>query len=300
MVEVTQTTVGNVLTRTSGFLRQVTSHSIQPYRGCTFGGALCGVGCYVQHSWFVTRGRSWGQFLEVRANTAKSYLEHAEREARWARRTRPEQGFSVFCSSATDPFLPQEARYGVTRGLLESMVDCPPDRLILQTHSDQVLQVTDVLPALAECCDLRVHLSIESDLDRLPGLPPPACSVAARLAACAELQECGISVVVTVAPLLPMSDPVSFFARVAQVADAVVIDHFVGGDGSPDGRRTRLTPLPEAMQAVCPESTALEYRQRMVDIARRAMPGRVGVNIDGFAGRYLVDDAPHPHLHSEG
>jgi len=288
MVEVTNTTVGNVLTRTSGFLRQVTSHSIQPYRGCTFGGALCGVGCYVRHSWFVTRGRTWGRFLEVRTNAAESYLEHADREARWAERVRPLQGFSVFCSSATDPFLPQEARCGVTRRLLEAMIQRPPDRLILQTHSDNVLQALDVLTRLASRCELRVHLSIESDRDTLPGLPPPACSVAARMAACRQLKKRGLPVVVTVAPLLPIADPRGFFQQISEAANAVVIDHFIQGDGTADGRRTLQTDLPSAMHAVCPESTHLEYRQRMLDVACRVMPGRVGVNIDGFAGRYLT------------
>jgi hypothetical protein len=67
----------------------------------------------------------------------------------------------------------------------------------------------------------------------------------------------------------------------------VVLDHFIGGDGSPDGGRTLRTLLPAAMQRLDPDSTQLAYRDRMADIARRHLPGRVGVNVDGFAGRYL-------------
>jgi len=44
----TEARVSRILTRSSGFLRTVSSHSLQPYRGCTFGGTLCGVGCYVR------------------------------------------------------------------------------------------------------------------------------------------------------------------------------------------------------------------------------------------------------------
>src|SRR5204863_9456355 len=112
-------TVKNVLTRTTGFLREVTSHSLQPYRGCTFGNALCGVGCYVQHSRHITQGRRWGGFLEVRTNAAESYLANCDRERRWAERRN--EAFSIFCSSATDPFVPQEFQYGVTRGILDAM-----------------------------------------------------------------------------------------------------------------------------------------------------------------------------------
>ncbi|MCH7873373.1 MAG: hypothetical protein IID33_16880, partial [Planctomycetes bacterium] len=69
-------------------------------------------------------------------------------------------------------------------------------------------------------------------------------------------------------------------------ADAVVIDHFIEGDGSADGARTNKTLLPAAMRAVAPGSVALDYRHQIVAVARRFLPGRVGVNIDGFAGRY--------------
>jgi DNA repair photolyase len=284
-LDITETTVRNILTRTTGFLRTVTSHSLQPYRGCSFGNALCGVGCYVRHNGHVTRGREWGSFLEVRTNAAEAYRSGYEREARWARRAGGQ--FSIFCSSATDPYLPQEARYKVTESVLRAMISSPPDLFILQTHSHGVTRDLNLLLELRRRCEVRVHISIESDRDTLPGLPLPACSVEKRLAACATLKAAGLYTVVTVAPLLPIDDPERFFARIAEVADAVVIDHFIQGDGSDDGGRTLRTTLPPAMRAVDPKSVSLDYRDRMVSIARRNLPGRVGVNIDGFAGRYL-------------
>lgn len=289
-VDVTETTIKNVLTRTTGYLRSVSSHSLQPYRGCTFGNSLCGVGCYVQHNGHVLAGRRWGGFLEVRTNAAESYRANYEREARWARRPGIEgRGgeFSIFLSSATDPFLPPEFRFGVTRSVLEAMLDQPPDVLMLQTHSHQVARYVDLLSDLAARCRLRVHVSIESDRDTLPGLPPPASSVVRRLEACETLKTAGLWTVVTVSPLLPIENPDTFFARIAEVANAVVIDHFIQGDGSALGTRTLRTALPEAMRAICAESVTLEYRDRMVEVARQSLPGRVGVSIDGFAGRYL-------------
>jgi DNA repair photolyase len=272
----TEVTVEEILTRTSGFLRSVSSHSLQPYRGCTFGRSLCGVGCYVQHSPWVTKGRAWGSFLEVRTNAAAAYRKSAARERAWARRDGGR--FAIFLSSATDPFLPQESRFGVTRSVLEAMLEEPPDELVLQTHGDRVAHAADLCSALARRCDLRVHVSIESDLDRLPGLPPPAASVDARLTAAARLRERGVRVVVTVSP--------RFFARIREVADAVVIDHFIEGDGSREGARTLRTRLPAAMAAIDPASTGLSYRDRIVAAARTAMPGRVGVSAAGFAGAY--------------
>ena len=282
-----EATVRSILTRSSGYLRAVTSHSLQPYRGCSYGSALCGVGCYVRHNGLLTRGESWGGFLEARTNAAERYREQAPRERRWARRARGE--FSIFLSSSTDPFVPQERGLGITRRVLEAIGDEPPDALVVQTHSHRVVDCLDLYPRVAGACRLRFHLSIESDRDRLPGLPPPASSVTRRLEAAARLREAGLRVVVTVAPLLPIADPEAFFARIAEVADAVVIDHFVGGDGSPDGARTRRTPLPAAMEAALPGSSALGYRDAIVAVARRALPGRVGVGAEGFAGRYLPD-----------
>jgi DNA repair photolyase len=284
-MEVLTTTIRNILTRTSGFLTTVASHSAQPYRGCSFGRSLCGVGCYVRHNHHLTRGRPWGEFLEVRANAGASYLENVAGERRWARRTRG--SFAVFLSSSTEPFLAQEARLGATRGLLEAMLREPPDRLILQTHTHRVTDYLELHRELAARCELRVHISIETDRERLPGLPPHASPVARRFEAAALLKAAGIRTVITVSPLLPIADPEAFFARAARSADAVVIDHFIEGDGTPDGRRTLATPLPRAMAALDPGSVRLDYRDAMVEVARRHLPGRVGVNIDGFAGRYL-------------
>jgi DNA repair photolyase len=282
-METGTTRVKSILTRASGYLEAVCSHSLQPYRGCPLGASLCGVGCYVRHSGHVTQGRAWGSFLEVRENAAGSYLDGFERERAWGRARRG--GFVVFLSSATEPFPPQEARFGVTRGVLSAMLDRPPDGLIVQTHSPRVVDALGLLVPLSARCPVRVHVSIETDRDRLPGLPPPASPVERRFEAARAVRAAGLRVVITVSPLLPIADPDRFFARVADSADAVVLDHFIGGDGSPNGSRTLRTPLPAAMAAVEPGSVSLDYRDRMADVARRHLPGRVGLGRDGFAGR---------------
>lgn len=275
----------DILTRTTGYLKTVCSHSLQPYRGCTYGASLCGVGCYVRANPWLTRGERWGSFLDVRTNAAERYRATAARERTWAHRR--DEAFRVFLSSSTDPFVPQERRHGITRQVLASMLDEPPDGLVVQTHSPRVLDVLPLLRDLASRTALRVHVSIESDRDRLPGLPPPAASVARRLDAVARLTEAGLDTRVTVAPLLPIADPDRFFAAIAHAARGVVLDHFVGGDGSSDGSRTRRTPLVAAMEAVEPGSTALAYRDAMVTVAQRHLPGRVGVHVAGFAGEFL-------------
>lgn len=283
----TAASIDRILTRTSGFLRTVSSHSLQPYRGCALGTSLCGVGCYVQHNWHLTRGERWGSFVEARTNAADSYRRQYAAERAWARRSRGT--FGIFLSSSTEPFQPLERTARITRQVLEAMLDAPPDFLILQSHSHHLADYADLYRDLAKLCDLRLHLSIESDRNELPGLPRSASPVVKRMESAKKLRQAGLRVVITVSPLLPIENPEKFFADLAEVADAVVIDHFIGGDGSADGTRTKSTPLAAAMAAIDPESVTLAYRDRMIEIARRYFPGRTGVSIDGFAGRMLED-----------
>ncbi|MCH9672793.1 MAG: hypothetical protein K0U93_15260 [Gammaproteobacteria bacterium] len=276
--------VSSILTRTGGYLSQVATHSVQPYRGCSFGRALCGVGCYVQHSWFVTRGRRWGEFLDVKSNAAARYLSQYARERAWAER----QGkrFAIFMSSSTDPFLPHERRYRISESILEAMTVCAPDLLIVQTHSHRCLDYVSLFQRLREVCEVRVHISIETDREKIASLPAHASSVAKRIDAADGLRKSGIPVVVTVSPLLPIQYPHDFFAALERVADAVVVDHYIGGDGSRAGSRTERTGLPEAIRGIEPHALRIEYRDEMVALARRYLPGRVGVGASGFAGVY--------------
>jgi hypothetical protein len=104
----------------------------------------------------------------------------------------------------------------------------------------------------------------------------------------------GFTVIATVAPLLPIEHPLEFFAHLGEVADAVVIDHFIGGDGSPteDGSRTRRTALPLAIETALPGSATRAYRDAIVEQACAVLGRhRVGVGIAGFAGKFLAGAA---------
>jgi DNA repair photolyase len=285
-VEVVPVRASSILTRTSGYLADVTSHSLNPYRGCGLGRSLCGVGCYVQHNVWITRGKPWGSFVEAKRNAAELYRAEYECERRWARRTCGR--FGVFLASSTEPFQPAESAHGITSAVLHEMTQLLPDALVIQTHSHRVLDALALLCALKDRCALRVHISIETDRDAIPGGPKHASPVEKRVKAGAALRRRGVWTIATISPLLPIENPQRFFARLAIAFDAVVIDHFVEGDGSPgdDGSRTRRTPLPQLMHAVEPRSVTLGYRDEMVAIARRYC-ANVGVGREGFAGRYL-------------
>ena len=161
----------SILTRTSGYLKTVSSHSLNPYVGCGFGRSACGEACYVRFNRWIMQGREWGRFVDIKINAAEVYSQTVEKEKKWARKTGG--CFSIFFSSSTDPWQPVERKVRLTRQLLTAMQVVPPDRLILQTHSTAILDDLGIIQSLSKICDLRVHVSIEGDLDHLPGLPSP-------------------------------------------------------------------------------------------------------------------------------
>lgn len=273
----------SILTRATGYLKPVVSHSVNPYVGCGFGLSSCGVACYVQHNRWLTKGRAWGRFVDIKINAAEVYARTCAKERLWAhKRGMP---FAVFFSSSTDPWQPLEKKYRIARALLHRMRVDPPERLILQTHSTNIREDKALIVELSRLCRLKVHVSIEGDRERLPGLPPPPCSLADRTRLLGEFASAGVDTVACLSPLYPMEDPDTFFAALANAGiGAVVIDHYMEGDGTPTGSRTHKTPLPAAMAAVDPESTQLAYRDKIARIAGAYLPA--GISRSGFAGNF--------------
>lgn len=283
-VEINLVQSKTLLTRSSGYLKEVCSHSLNPYVGCGFGLSSCGEGCYVKSNHWLTRGREWGKFVDVKINASEVYRLSADKERSWAhKRSAP---FTIFMSSSTDPWQPAEKKYRVSRSILQAMTTCPPDTLILQTHSSSILDDQETLLELSEICSLRIHISIEGDRDHLPGLPSPSCSVEQRILALEKLSVLGLKSVACLSPLYPLENPQGFFERLKNAgASAVIIDHFIKGDGTSEGSRTLKTRLPNAMSKICEESIHLSYRDEIVNIARNFLP--VGISAEGFAGNYI-------------
>jgi DNA repair photolyase len=283
-MKVSESYCKSILTRTSGYLRNVSTHSINPYSGCGFGKSSCGIGCYVQFNTWINKGRSWGEFVDVKINSPEVYKQTYSPEKRWTKKC--SMPFSIFMSSSTDPWQPIEKKYRVTRKILQAMLSAPPDELILQTHSTLVEDDLDLITQLAQSCNLRLHISIEGDRDHLPGLPSPPSSINARIDLLAKFSKAGIKSVACLSPLYPIKDPHIFFSKLASTgAIAAVIDHFIQGEGTYNGSRTFKTSLPIAMENLNPESINLSYRDTIAKIARAYLP--VGVSASGFAGKYF-------------
>jgi DNA repair photolyase len=269
-----------ILTPTGGFLLGFT-HTLNPYRGCAFGRALCGVYCYASETRYgKDRARAWGSYLLAKESAADLYRADAGK-------VRAKGGaLRIFMASVTDPYVPQERTLGVTRSILEAMVELPPDLLVLQTHTPGPLRDRDLLVRLPAV----VQITVETDRERIAGLPPHATPLEARLEALRELGASGVKTVAVASPLLPLEDPRRFARALGASARGVILDHWALGDGSIDGARTRrerahaALPLPRALEAAgLGEWNTLETFRAVVAVFEEELgAARVGVSQEGF------------------
>jgi len=126
--------------------------------------------------------------------------------ARLLRETLSKPGYRpapIAMGTNTDPYQPVEARYRITRAILEVCLETRHP-VIITTKSDRVLRDLDILTEMARLQLVAVGVSVTS-LD--PGLSrklePRAASPAKRLEALERLTEAGVPSHVSVAPVIP-------------------------------------------------------------------------------------------------
>ncbi len=274
----------NILNPTGGFLGGGFTHTINLYRGCPLGNSLCGMYCYAQWNPYHTRGRAWGSFLDVKDGYLEAYRSQYDRLKQPARgEPKP---IRIFMSSVTEPYPPQERTARRTRRLLEEMLHRPPDLLVIQSHTPHVVDDLDVLARLHPRCPVQINITVETDKSTLPGqFPRHAYTPTARIAALRRVRAAGLPAVCTVSPLLPLDAPRRFAEELAASCDRVILDHYLLGDGSPDGKRTKKTRLPELLETSGYATwTSLEVFHEVVRIFREVFRSadRVGVSQAGF------------------
>lgn len=126
--------------------------------------------------------------------------------ARLLRETMAKPGYRpapIAMGTNTDPYQPIEARYRVTRQVLEVCVETRHP-VIITTKSDRVLRDVDLLSEMARGRLVAVGISVTSLDPELSGLlEPRAASPAKRLTALGKLAAAGVPTHVSVAPVIP-------------------------------------------------------------------------------------------------
>ena len=103
----------------------------------------------------------------------------------------------------TDPYQPIEARYRITRQLLEVCLDARHP-VTITTKSDRVLRDLDLLEEMARQRLVAVAISVTTLDPQLSGkLEPRASAPVKRLAALGRLAEAGVPTHCSVAPVIP-------------------------------------------------------------------------------------------------
>lgn len=120
----------------------------------------------------------------------------------------------------TDPYQPIEAEYGITRGVLEVLLETRHP-VSITTKSDRVVRDLDLLVPLAELGLAAVVVSVTSlDPATSRTLEPRAPAARKRLAAIKALSEAGVTTFVAVAPIIPAITDHEIEAIVGEAAEA--------------------------------------------------------------------------------
>lgn len=186
-------------------------YAVNPYIGCAHACTYC-------YAKFMTRwyhkGEKWGTFVDVKKNARDCLLKEVEKRRR---------GVILF-SSVTDAYQPAEKKYGLTRSLLEVLVDHDFPVEIL-TKSSLVTRDMDILSRFDE---VEVGLTVTAFDERVRrAFEPGASPIEERLDALKLFSDTGIPTYAFLGPLLPYVSEVGFedlLNRLAESVGRVLVD----------------------------------------------------------------------------
>jgi DNA repair photolyase len=169
--------------------------TINPYRGCSFGCRYC-YARYTHEFLGFEDPLAFERRIFIKLG-APEVLEHEATQQRLAARP-------IAIGTATDPYQPAEARYRLTRGILEVLARYHGLELSITTKSALIVRDIDVLRRLAERSRLRVHVSlITTDRALARRLDPGAPSPERRLRTVSALADAGVPTGLNAMPILP-------------------------------------------------------------------------------------------------
>lgn len=161
----------------------VCEYSVNPYVGCTHGCRYC-YASFMKR--FTGHTEPWGEFLDVKLWPA---IKNPQKYA----------GKELFIGSVTDPYLPQEERYGRARALLEQLQGSGA-KLSIATKSDLILRDLDLIRTFP---DARVSWSVNTLDEAFKDDMDHAVSIERRLAAMEAFHRAGVRTTCFVSPIFP-------------------------------------------------------------------------------------------------
>jgi DNA repair photolyase len=165
-------------------------YCINPYVGCMHACIYCYADYYTKK--FSRHQEEWGEFVDVKINAPEILIKEIGKKKKGI----------VYISSLTDAYQPLEAKYGITRKILEILAryDWP---VIIQTKSTSVLRDLDVLKKFNNIEVGLTIISLEEEKSRK--LERFASPPKERVKALKILKENGIKTFVFIGPIMPFT-----------------------------------------------------------------------------------------------
>lgn len=156
---------------------------INPYVGCTHACKYC----YARFmKRFTGHSEEWGKFIDIKQCEKPIDLKRTK-------------GKTVFMSSVTDCYNAYEEQYGITRKILEQLVnaDC---QITISTKSNLILRDIELLKSIS---NLKVAFSVNTLDENFRADMDKGSSIADRLYAIKKLHDAGIYTVLFMSPIFP-------------------------------------------------------------------------------------------------
>jgi len=168
--------------------------SINPYRGCEHGCPYCFA--RPSHAYLgLSPGIDFETRIFYKADAAQLLKQELSRKSYV-----PEP---IMFGANTDPYQPLERRLGITRSLLEVLLEQRHPAYVL-TKASLILRDADLLAEMAQRRLMRVYVTLTTrDRDLKRRLEPRAAAHEARLQVIRELTGRGVPVGVLIAPVIP-------------------------------------------------------------------------------------------------
>lgn len=156
---------------------------INPYVGCPHACKYC-YASFMKR--FTGHTERWGSFIDIKECQKNINISKIK-------------GKSVFLSSVTDCYNPFEEQYGITRKILEQLVNAEC-HLTISTKSKLVVRDIDLFKKLP---DLKIAISINTLDEAFRADMDCASSIEDRIKALHELHQAGINTVLFMSPIFP-------------------------------------------------------------------------------------------------
>jgi DNA repair photolyase len=254
----------SILTKTSGFMKDY-DFSLNPYSGCSFGCNYC-------YAAFFTRGKdkleNWGKWVEVKENAVILLRKF---------RTKSLDDKTIYLSSVTDPYQPIEKELELTREILKELHTYHPNvRLVIQTRSSMITRDIDILKKFKV---IQINMTITTDSEEVRKTFEPLCtSNKKRLESISEISKNNIQSCITMTPLLPIKDPVSF----ARSLKATGVTRFIIQPFHKEKGKFVAGTRKEALEILNKYNWGQEEYLRILKVMQKTLPN-LGIGQKGFA-----------------